>query len=224
MRLPWDINTMLARIFYFFYADLTMAFTYTPVFTDASSAILLFKAGLLARVSHLFSIVLAARVADELCEPGYPGSAYFRRIQSHKNSRYHILPAEHGPAALWADPAFQSMDRGEQETLSLYMAHQSGSPGHTVSSFRDQGFVLMDDGKGARFCVAREIPFINALLVPKVLLYTGHLDTVSCDRACETLKTLGRYSARIIQRADHMSAQNLARFLPCRPRNFDHDA
>ncbi len=93
------------------------------------------------------------------------------------------------------------MGRGEGETIALQLQG-------TVE------FILVDDKKAAGFCRRSGIPFINSLLVPRVLGEANVLSTESADRAFSRLRRLGYYSDTVIDRAMRLSSAELERFFP----------
>jgi hypothetical protein len=178
------------------------------VFIDASSAILLYKSDLFDALLNAWQLVMAPAVFREITEPGYPGAAYFKtlgNIPSDNTGR--IIFQEPGPAdpALFAHKNFLAMDKGEQETLQLFYDSNGGN--------NTGNFILLDDGRAARFCHARQIPFINALLVPKLFWYAGRMDQHECLKKTARLSALGRYANRIIEIAGRLSRKELAYFI-----------
>ncbi len=174
--------------------------SHPKVFTDASSAILLYKAGLFKGIYRTVSIVLARSVFSEITRPGYKGAGFF--------SLYQNLVSCLSPAPTPLDPAgIRSLDPGERDTIRIYLQHRK-----QASSSRLTGFILVDDGRAARLCQTHDYPFINALLVPKVLCYSGRLTPRERDEKMAFLSRQGRYSDQIIQRAHAFSAQDLRYF------------
>lgn len=171
------------------------------VYIDASSAILLYKAGLFVPCTRYFSIVMETDVYKEVRVPDHPGAHFFLSMVQKKcvqvfrsDSDRHInvdLP--------------RNLDLGERQTLMLYF--QNICP-DTPS------FIIMDDAKGARFCLARKVPFINALLVPKILWFAGLLNKDDyLDKTALVIEN-GRYSGTVIEKADALSPWDLAMFIP----------
>jgi len=182
------------------------------VFVDASSAILLYKAGLFSDLVNLFQVVMAPAVFREITKKGYPGAAYFK---SYFNSARILLqepiPFDH---PLFALKNFISMDQGEKETIQIFCnLTRFGLPGKNFPDPKTKDFILVDDGEAARFCQAQQIPFINSLLIPKIFWYSGVMDPnvylEKTDRLCE----LGRYSQKIMERARQFSQADLSYFL-----------
>ncbi|WP_022665930.1 hypothetical protein [Desulfospira joergensenii] len=172
------------------------------VFTDASSAILLFKAGLISPFLQNFNMVLARSVFQELTRKGYPGSESFLGQEERVRD-----PAGTVRSFAWAQQA-NGLDRGEKETILLY-----AESGQIQSPDRAGGFILVDDGRAARFCRAQGFEFINALLVPKVLHFSGVMRNTDCDESMDRLRRLGRYSDRIISRAYAFTRADLDYFI-----------
>lgn len=160
---------------------------------DASSSILLYKAGMLDGVAENYTVIMPRSVFDEITVPGYPGDRVFTSLCS--KGMIHVVENHTS-----TPPAPQSMGRGEHDTISLY----SGYP---------QAFIIIDDGKGARYCRHQNIPYINALLVPKILFYSGRLDEKGYCKATNRLIRLGRYSAWIVDYAKDCTPDKLTFFL-----------
>lgn len=178
------------------------------VFIDASSAILLYKSDLFVPLLNAWQLVMAPAVFREITETGYPGAAYFKRLgKKTQDSSAHIIFQEPGPAdhSLFLQKNFMAMDRGEKETLHIF---------YNSTGFKKTGaFVLVDDGRAARFCHALQIPFINALLVPKIFWYSGFMDQQQYLKKTAQLCELGRYSKRIMEIAGQFSRKELTYFI-----------
>jgi len=177
----------------------------TLVFTDASSAILLHKAELFVPAIQAFSMVVSKAVFREITVPGYPGAGMFKEVRKQKGFIIENPTEEAMGPILSADKSFARMDIGERETLALFYHHQKKG---------GNNFVLMDDGRGARFCQKQNIPYINALLVPKLFWYSGFMDQITAHKNTNQLIDLGRYSEKIIQIAQQLTEKDLAPFIP----------
>ncbi len=175
------------------------------VFTDASSVILLYKAELFIHAVQAFSMVVSQAVFREITIPGYPGAGVFKEVKKQKGFNIENLSEEAMDPVLSADKHFARMDRGEKETIALFYLHQKKSA---------DNFVLMDDGQGAKFCRKHKIPYINALLVPKLFWYSGLMDQNTADKKTNQLIDLGRYSKKIIHIAQHLTEKERAQFIP----------
>ncbi len=171
------------------------------VFTDASSAILLYKADLFIPGIHAFSMVMSRAVVKEITVPGYPGAGMFKEMGKQMGFDIQNLSEK----AIDPDKDFARMDKGERETLALFHQHQKKG---------GSNFVLMDDGQGAKFCQKHNIPYINALLVPKLFWYSGLMDEITALKKTNQLSYLGRYSKKIIQIAEDLTEKDLAHFIP----------
>jgi len=168
---------------------------------DASSAILLQKADLFALLLNAWQVVMTPSVFREITKSGYPGAAYF-------NSLSEITLQEPGPHShpLFSLKSFASLGRGEKDTIQSFCNLYG-------RNFKETGaFILVDDARAAKFCQAQQIPFINALLIPKIFWYSGlmkqkdYLNTTAC------LCNIGRYSQKIIEMAQKFSRDDLAYF------------
>jgi len=165
-------------------------------FLDASSAILLFKVDLLQVLLKTYRIIMAESVYEELTRDGYPGVRLI--MDCRNNGRFAVrTPRE------WRYPFFDSpaLHRGERDTLLCY----DNGP---------ESFLIIDDGKAARFCRDNGIPYINALLFPRLLSFAGRMSPDDCRRKIKTLITIGRYSQPIIAFAKECTLQDLLYFLP----------
>lgn len=75
-------------------------------------------------------------------------------------------------------------------------------------------FVILDDKKGANYCKANGIPFLNSLLMPRVLFLAGIIGDERCREATRQLVGQGYYSKKIITKAAALAAADLESFLP----------
>jgi len=167
---------------------------------DSSSAILLFKSGLFAHLVETYQIAMTASVYDELTIPGYPGAREFRQyvdsgalsIQSPSGM---LMPAEglNSPNA---------MDRGERDTIRCYVTHGSIM------------FVILDDGRAARYCRRTGIPFINGLLFSRIAYLSGLLPENEYIEKQGELVRIGRYGQEVIAFVRNCSCEEVAFFLP----------
>lgn len=172
------------------------------VLIDASSSILLFKAGLYDGLVLYYHVVMAPSVYGEITVPGYPGDRYFMACRQKGLIHIVSVPVYQDPPGL----SFPAMGPGEADTISLY-------------SLYPHGFVIMDDGKGARFCKNRKIPYINALLVPKIFNFTGRISKQESLDAMGRICQWGRYSDVVISVAQTLTRDDLAYFID----EIDHD-
>ena len=169
-----------------------------PVFTDASSAILLEKAGLFTALSRAFRLVLAASVFHEITRPGYPGAAFFMKALDDNLFDVIFVP---GKNFFTGYPQKNEMGAGERDTLCLFLTKR-------------QGFILTDDGRAAVWCRNHDLPFINALLVPKIFWTAGLMTREDCMDKMEFLCRIGRYSQKIKDLAFSFTKKDLTLFMP----------
>jgi predicted nucleic acid-binding protein len=175
-----------------------------PVFTDASSAILLEKAGLFAAFSKAFRIVFSDSVFNEITRSGYPGAAFF--LTAFQNRMFEVsLFTE---TSLVKDcPPKKEMDQGERDTLCLFLKNK-------------QGFILTDDGRAAAWCRDHDLPLINSLLVPKIFWYAGLMNEEDYLNKMEFLCHTGRYSQKIKDLAFSFEKKELTFFIPEKKMNL----
>ncbi|MGD8368021.1 MAG: hypothetical protein PVG78_10285 [Desulfobacterales bacterium] len=163
---------------------------------DSSSAILLAKIGLFHRLTEIYEVVMAEAVYGEIARKGYPGACGF--AAARRAGQIRVLSPE-GSFLPTAEDALTGA--GERETIRLYA--------------RGEGdFVIIDDRKGAGFCRSAGIPYINALLFPRILRLVGELSESEYRRRTGQLLQNGRYSANIVEVAAGASRERLGRFLP----------
>ena len=141
--------------------------------------------------------MFAFSVFDELTRPGYDGAIAFKQAvdKNQVSVRTHA-----GPEVLTVWPGLQALDPGEKETLCLFLETR-------------QGFILTDDGKAARLCDRLGLPFINALLVPRIFYYAGILDEQKSKTLMKNLGRSGRYSEKILTIADGLDRTDLNPFI-----------
>jgi hypothetical protein len=163
---------------------------------DASSAILLAKAHLFRCLTETYHVVMAETVYSEISRNGYPGARRFAAARRNGSIRVIASQSVTGPRAesVLTGP-------GERETIRLFI--------------RGEGdFIVIDDRKGASFCRNAGIPYINALLFPRILMASGKLSDSEYCRLTESLLGFGRYSQKIVSAAADASRERLVRFLP----------
>jgi hypothetical protein len=98
------------------------------------------------------------------------------------------------------DARLAGLDRGERETIQAYFSAK-------------KDFIIIDDRKGAAYCRDREIPYINALLCPKILFFKGRITAIDCRRYSDRLIKVGRYAPWVLKKADVLSKEDLVEFL-----------
>lgn len=168
------------------------------VVLDASSAILLCKAGRLESFLARYRALLPAAVLAELTVPGHPGGARFAALARAGGVR--VLPPCGTDAAGAAAADLDRLGPGERDCIRAYLGGQGD-------------FLLMDDGRGAGFCRRAGIPYVNALLVPRLL--DPRLPAPGPVQAdMRRIFALGRYAAWVLQKAARLTPAELTPFLP----------
>jgi hypothetical protein len=163
------------------------------VLIDSSSAILLYKTGLIDACGKAFTLVISRSVMHELVVPGHGGADYFARLIAAED-----LSVSHEYRGCLLD---LPLSGGERDIVLLYLSGQGE-------------FIIIDDGDGAAYCRAKHIPYINALLVPLLLEYAGLLGSDDSRRSLETLLKVGRYSPVVKKYAASCTAEMLKDFMP----------
>jgi hypothetical protein len=168
---------------------------------DSSSAILFHKSGLFLMLTEAYRVVLTASVYRELTVAGYPGAGDF--VEYGTADLVRIL---NPPANRWArgktDDDILALDAGERDTILCYRE----TPGLS--------FIVLDDGRAARYCRQRKIPYINAILFTRIAYLAGMLTVKDYRGKYEKLSAIGRYSEEIMAYARHSSRKDIAHFLP----------
>lgn len=162
---------------------------------DASSAILLFKAGLFDRLIRTYSVVFPEAVRAEMVADGYPGAAAFRQAFRLRRVSVRVAPDRPLP------PEAVAIHAGEREAVALFL-----------SGLGD--FLILDDRRGARACRALAVPFVNALLFPRILWLSGRMSESGFRKATRRISAAGRYGEEILATARTLGAAELAEFFP----------
>lgn len=165
------------------------------VLIDASSAILLFKTGGLDLLIQHYHTVVAPEVCREITVPGYPGADYFKRL--FEKQRIEVPISEPYAKGL---PGGDGLGRGEHNTLIFHILYPDA-------------FIIMDDKKGSAYCRKNNIPYINALLVPKILYFSGIIPEVLYLQLSGRISTTGRYSQTVLVTARALTKKDLTFFL-----------
>lgn len=167
------------------------------ILIDASSAILLFKSALFRNLTESYQVMTAQAVYAELTRDGYPGAEEFR--EQGIKEQIVVCPPDEGKQGFAA--VRSQRGRGERDTICCYLAGVGD-------------FILIDDGKGAGYCRDKGLPYINALLVPRVLFIAGKISQPDCFRKTKEIIRIGRYSEKIIAYSFNCTEQSLEFFLP----------
>ena len=168
------------------------------VFLDSSSAILMEKSDLLPLFFKVYDVSLTEAVYSELTNNQYPSAELFHK--SYQQSCFEVRPLPEQKRDRHSKE-LDSLNLGERETIQQYF-----------SGVAD--FIVLDDGKAARFCKREQVPFINALLFPKILQHSELLSKEDCRSRLDVLISIGRYSSRVLSIAEGMGEKELKRFFP----------
>lgn len=169
------------------------------ILLDASSAILLAKAGFHEALAAAYHIIISESVFDEITRTGLAGSVEYRHLLQKEQLQVLPLPTPHTQHV--TDVSLQKLDRGERDTIYLF----HGGYGD---------FVVTDDGAAARFCLRNSIPFVNSLLILRLLYYSSRIKDDSYEAGFQSLLTLGRYSQQIKEYARSCPDSELLFFHP----------
>lgn len=164
---------------------------------DASSAILLAKAGLLERLAGTFRLTMVSSVFAETTRSGYSGANTVKRLREDGG----ISVCDPAATDFSMDSALGVLHTGERDTIAAWL-----------QGIAD--FVIIDDGRGAGYCRDRGIPYINALLVPRIWVMGKRMAPAEAQRCTETILALGRYAPWIVRYAATCPAGELDFFLP----------
>lgn len=166
------------------------------VIIDSSSAILLFKAGIFDCAAAAYDLIVTPSVAGELTRSGHDGSSHFANALAA--GRLKTVEDEKCGGSC---PELSRLGQGERDSIALYL---SGSG----------IFIIMDDGRGDRICRDMGIPYINALLVARILRDCREIDEDRYAEAFGALLRVGRYSADIVSFARDCEKNRLKDFYP----------
>ena len=167
---------------------------------DASSAILLFKAGLLENLTNVYQVFVTGSVLQELTRENLHGAGTFLRYVTLQKIRVidedDIFSQTEIPTA-----SLRLLGQGELDTI---MCFASGN----------YDFIITDDGKAARYCKENGLPFINALLFPRLLNFAGLLSQQGGNDKMDAIIHLGRFSPEIIEWARSCRKESLTFAIP----------
>lgn len=171
-----------------------------PVLIDSSSAIILFKSGLIDRLLKNYAVFMTPTVFCEITRDGDPGADRFNEL--HGRDRFRITDANSAASPRRpGQPGLPSLGPGERETIQEFLCGRAE-------------FIIVDDGRAGGYCRNRQIPYINALLLPRVLYLADRLSGHLCRSGTEAILRHGRYSADIIARAERLDKNALVHFFP----------
>lgn len=165
---------------------------------DASSAILLFKSGLIRACCEMFHLHMTRSVFDEVSVPSQPGAGELHAL----SGRHPGITVLDNPSGLLPNSVadLQRLHRGERDTLHHYLNGAAR-------------FVIIDDGKGVQVCRRHGIPHINALLCPRLLYFSGRMPDPHARLFFSRIASLGRYSTAVVKWADTCKKSELVFFI-----------
>jgi len=167
---------------------------------DASSAILLYKAGLLEVLTGVYHVFIPRSVQQELICNNRSGAATF--AQHVTAGTIKVIDTDNAvPNSTALESGLNSLGRGERDTIRCLKAGKGD-------------FIVTDDGRAARYCQDKALPFINALLFPRLLYFAGIMSPNERRTKMETIIRIGRYSPQITAWAFQSSKEVLAFAIP----------
>jgi len=167
---------------------------------DASSAILLYKAGLLEVFAGVYHVSISRSVQQELICNNRSGAATFAHYVT--SDTIEVIDTDNEvPNSKALTIGLNSLGKGERDTILCLKAGMGD-------------FIVTDDGKAARYCQGKALPFINALLFPRLLYFAGIMPFNESSAKMETIMGIGRYSPQITAWAFHSSKEALAFAIP----------
>jgi len=163
-------------------------------------SILLFKTGLFDRLLDTYNIRMTESVHKEVTRHGYPGAVSFKK---HLHARRYtvIHPDRQAAKDRWESVWALTYGRGETDTIIAY-----------YECLGD--FIVIDDGRGSGYCKRHCIPYINALLFPRILYLARLMSESGYRKKTAAIICKGRYAAKIIAYAETALRQDMAQFLP----------
>jgi predicted nucleic acid-binding protein len=167
---------------------------------DASSAILLFKVDLLKELTDVYHVFVTRSVLQELTRRNHQGADTFQRFTSLKKIR--IIDLEN--VLLKCKTSGDSLcflDKGELDTIKCFGAG-------------DHDFIITDDGRAARYCKKNGLPFINALLFPRLLYFADLISWQESNNKTDAIIRIGRYSTEVIEWPRNCQKESLSFAMP----------
>ena len=165
---------------------------------DASSAIILCKANLHCIVCEMYNVVMPRSVYDEITGNFYPGAEEYQQLVVDSKLTIQSFPSATPSESTSCN--LKNLGQGEHDIIQLYLA-----------GYGD--FIIIDDGAAAKYCRGERIPFVNALLIPKIMQCTGQYSNANCLASFKKIKSIGRYSSGIIDFAEKSGKEELSFFL-----------
>ncbi|MFH2130321.1 MAG: hypothetical protein ABIK68_08090 [bacterium] len=170
------------------------------VIVDTSSAILLFKSELIVQLVKSYRTLITVSVYDELTQQGYAGSDKFRQLCNRKQIQILTSQKDTVPEKQ-KYPELPALNRGERDTITQQMLGAAD-------------FIIIDDGRALKYCKKVGLPFINALLFPRILFQNRSISEAEYHHKMAEIIQYGRYSKKIIHIASTFSDQAIQPFLP----------
>lgn len=166
---------------------------------DASSAILLAKAGLFFKIADFYDLRMVCEVYEEVAQEKQPFARLF--AIGIGQGRLRVVASPRGPvSAVKSHARLKKLHCGERKTICRFFLQK-------------ENFIIIDDGKGAAYCRDNGIPYLNALLCPKILYLAGRFGQTRCRRHTRRIIAAGRYAPWVLERAESLDADDLALFL-----------
>jgi predicted nucleic acid-binding protein len=165
------------------------------VLLDASSAILLLKAGLLTKLTDFYHVSQTQSVFLELTSNNRYGADKFRQYGAERKLKILNVDNVIGPLDT-TNQALHSLDQGESDIIRCFKTGK-------------HDFIIIDDGPAAKYCNKNNIDFINALLFPRVLFFSNNISLDECKGYMDQLVLNGRYSGEVIAWAYNCKRESL---------------
>lgn len=174
------------------------------IIIDSSSAILLYKVNLFDLLAEKFKTTITKSVYSELTKTNYPGSDYFTKtIDQQKLSINNNISNDN-----LKDEKLLHLGDGEKDSILLFLYYKFD-------------FIIIDDRKGAKYCKNYNIPYINALLVPKIFYLSKIISKEKYLQKTKEISSIGRYSDKIIEFVYQCTVEDLKTFLPVKISHED---
>ena len=170
------------------------------ILLDASSAILLYKAGLLDELTRFYRVYVSKTVLQELTLNNRPGADTI--INRVSNCMITVIDLEDmSSRSITPLSATDSLDPGELDSIRCFEAGNID-------------LLIIDDGRAAKYCKEKGVPFVNALLFPRLLYFAKCLSLQESSDKMDDIIELGRYSAEIIKWARSCRQEALTFAIP----------
>ena len=170
------------------------------VLIDTSSAIILFKTGWMDALLKAYRVGTGPSAFKEMTIPNYPGARSFKKWHAENRMNIH----NPGPSPSYPIAGLKRLGRGERECITLF--------GQCKGTF-----IILDDGQGAALCRREKIPYVNALLIPRLISGRPNKDGANAGTAIRQIFTHGRYAPWVLDHALTCPLEDLTPFLPATP-------